>query len=195
MPDEKFFAHEKSIVESKLIGEGTKIWAFAHVMQGARIGKNCNIGDHCYIESDVTIGDDVVVKNGVSIWNRVRIGDRVFVGPGATFINDPYPRSKIYRDEYIATYIGEGASIGANATLMCGITVGEYSMIGAGSVVTRDVPSFSLIYGNPAKVRGYVCRCGQKLDVSASEVRCSCGESYKFSPDKGLESVGSGSVT
>lgn len=189
MPQKEFFVHDQALVESDLIGEGTRIWAFAHVMKEARIGKDCNIGDHCYIESDVIIGDHVVIKNGVSIWNRVRIEDNVFIGPGAIFINDPYPRSKVYLEEYVATYVKKGASIGANATLMCGITVGEYSMIGAGSVVTRAVPPFAIVYGNPAKVRGYVCRCGKKLDISTPNVRCVCGQLYCFSSDEGVASL------
>lgn len=178
LKDCSFFVHEKAIVDSENIGRGTRIWAFSHVMKGARIGENCNIGEHCYIESEVEIGNNVVVKNGVAIWNRVKIEDNVFLGPNMVFTNDLFPRSKVYRDEYIPTVVKRGASIGANATLLCGITVGQYAMVGAGAVVTKDVPDFSIVYGNPAVVRGYVCVCGQKLNFNDNKAHCGCGEEY-----------------
>ena len=178
LKDCSFFVHEKAIVDSENIGRGTRIWAFSHVMKGARIGENCNIGEHCYIESEVEIGNNVVVKNGVAIWNKVKIEDNVFLGPNMVFTNDLFPRSKVYRDEYIPTVVKRGASIGANATLLCGITVGQYAMVGAGAVVTKDVPDFSIVYGNPAVVRGYVCVCGQKLNFNDNKAHCRSGEEY-----------------
>jgi len=176
----KFFIHPSAIVETTDIGKGTRIWAFCHVLKGAKIGSNCNIGDNCYVESDVKIGNNVVIKNGVNIWNKIVIEDNVFVGPGVVFTNDLFPRSKLYK-EYIPTTIKKGASIGANATLLCGIVIGEYAMIGAGSVVTKSVPDFALVYGNPASLQGYVCKCGLKLNfANNTQYKCSCGLVYSF---------------
>ncbi|MEM4409099.1 MAG: aminotransferase class I/II-fold pyridoxal phosphate-dependent enzyme [Candidatus Caldarchaeum sp.] len=158
-----YFAHPTALVESQQIGDGTRIWAFVHILKGAIIGRNCNIGDHCYIEDGVVIGDEVVIKNGVSIWTGVTIENRVFIGPNAAFTNDRVPRAKAFRSIYDRTVIQEGATIGANATLVCPLTVGRYALVGAGAVVTRDVPAFGLVYGNPARLEGFVCRCGQRL--------------------------------
>ena len=160
------FIHPQALVESEEIGEGTRIWAFAHVMKGARIGKGCNIGDHSFIESGVTIGDDVTVKNGVSIWEGVEIGDRVFVGPNVAFTNDLRPRSKAYHAKPERTVVREGASIGANATILSGITIGQYAMIGAGAVVTKDVRDFELVTGNPARHAGWVSKAGERVTES-----------------------------
>ncbi|MDZ7262333.1 MAG: N-acetyltransferase [candidate division KSB1 bacterium] len=182
-----YFIHPSAIVETDTIGANTRVWAFAHVMKGAQIGNNCNIGDHCFIESDVRIGNEVTIKNGVSIWNCVTIEDFAFIGPNVVFTNDMFPRSKVYKDTYLPTLIRKGASIGANATLLCGIEIGEYALIGAGSVVTRDVPAFSLVYGNPAVWKGYVCKCGNKIQVDCNKklATCSCGLQY-VSTDGGL---------
>jgi UDP-2-acetamido-3-amino-2,3-dideoxy-glucuronate N-acetyltransferase len=175
----RFFAHPQSIVETEDIGSGTRIWAFAHVMKGARLGANCNVGEHCYIESGAVVGDDVVIKNGVALWEGVVIEDRAFLGPNCVFTNDLFPRSKVF-NERLQTFVREGASIGANATVLCGIELGRYSLVGAGSVVTRTVPDFVLVTGNPARVRGYVCRCGEKLKFSDEEqVSCLCGLIYQ----------------
>lgn len=162
--------HSTALVESSDIGPGTRIWAFCHVLSGARIGRLCNIGDHSFIEGGVTIGDEVVIKNGVSIWRGVTIEDRVFIGPNATFTNDFVPRARVFHDHYQPTLVREGASIGANATLLCGITIGRYALVGAGSVVTRNVPDFALVVGSPARISGYVCRCGTKLAFSAGQI-------------------------
>jgi len=151
------FIHGKAIVESGAqIGAGTQVWAFVHVLPGARIGENCNINDHVFIENEVQIGDRVTIKSGVQIWDGITIEDDVFVGPNATFTNDHFPRSKQYLDQYIPTVIGKGASIGANATLLPGIQVGRQAMVGAGAVVTRDVPPNAVVVGNPACIVGYV---------------------------------------
>ncbi len=148
--------HSTADVQSDNIGEGTFIWQFAIVLPGAVIGKNCNINCHTFIENDVKIGDRVTIKSGVFIWDGIQIEDDVFVGPNATFVNDKYPRSKKYPESFQKIKIGKGASIGANATILGGITIGEHAMVGAGSVVTKDVPAYTLVYGNPAKVMGKV---------------------------------------
>lgn len=150
------FVHEFGICESDHVGDGTRIWAFSHVLPGARIGADCNINDHVFIENDVVIGDRVTVKSGVQLWDGVRLGDDVFVGPNATFTNDPFPRSKQYPDAFLQTVVGPGASIGANAVLLPGIQVGRRAMVGAGSVVRRDVPAHAIVAGNPARIIGYV---------------------------------------
>lgn len=141
--------------ERAQIGDGTRIWAFTHVLPGARIGADCNICDHVFIENDVVVGDRVTVKCGVQLWDGVRLEDDVFVGPNATFTNDPYPRSKQYPAEYTKTVIKKGASIGANATILPGIVVGMHAMVGAGAVVTKDVPPYAVVVGNPARIKGY----------------------------------------
>ncbi|MGI6436485.1 MAG: acyltransferase [Sphaerochaeta sp.] len=145
-----------SQVHTSQIGDETKIWQFCVVLSGARIGKNCNINSHCFIENDVTVGDNVTVKCGVQLWDGVHIEDNVFIGPNVTFTNDKYPRSKQYSEEFQKTIIRKGASIGANSTILSGIEIGENAMIGAGSVVTKNVPANSLWYGNPASHKGYL---------------------------------------
>jgi UDP-2-acetamido-3-amino-2,3-dideoxy-glucuronate N-acetyltransferase len=150
-----FFVHEKGLCESTNIGEGTRIWAFAHVLPGATIGADCNICDGVFIENDVTIGDHVTVKCGVQLWDGVTLEDNVFVGPNATFTNDIRPRSKVYPEAFLRTVVEEGASIGANATMLPGIRIGRNAMIGAGAVVTRSVPPNAIVVGNPAKIVGY----------------------------------------
>ncbi len=150
----KPFIHEKAEVQTKIVGEGTKIWQYSIVLEGAKIGSNCNINALCFIENDVVIGNNVTVKCGVQLWDGITIEDDVFIGPNATFTNDKYPRSKGYPKEFIRTIIKRKASIGANSTILCGITIGENAMIGAGSVVTKDVPDGELWYGNPAKSHG-----------------------------------------
>jgi len=151
-----FFRHGNALVETELIGEGTRVWAFAHILPGAKIGSDCNICDHVFIENDVVIGDRVTIKCGVQIWDGLRIEDDVFIGPNATFTNDLFPRSKVYPEKFATTVIQKGASIGANATILAGKTIGKNSMVGAGAVVTRDVPPNSIVVGNPARVSGYV---------------------------------------
>ncbi len=174
------FVHPKAIVETDCIGVGSRIWAFVHILKGAKIGAGCNICDHTFIENDIVIGNDVTIKSGVYLWDGVRIGDDVFIGPNATFINDKRPRSKVYPERFEETYVARGASIGANATIMCGVSIGEWAMVGAGSLVTKDVPAHAMVYGTPAKIQGYVCQCGKDLVLDGSQVACSCGKDYRF---------------
>jgi acetyltransferase-like isoleucine patch superfamily enzyme len=151
-----FFQHSDALVESPNIGDRTRVWAFAHVLPGAQIGADCNICDHTFIENDVRVGDRVTVKCGVQLWDGVTIEDDVFIGPNATFTNDAFPRSQQRPEKFIQTLVKQGASIGANATILPGITIGEKAMIGAGSVVTRNVPPMAIVAGNPARIVGYV---------------------------------------
>jgi UDP-2-acetamido-3-amino-2,3-dideoxy-glucuronate N-acetyltransferase len=148
--------HPTSLVESDQVGEGTLVWAYAHILPGARIGRDCNICDHTFVENDVIVGDRVTVKCGVQLWDGLRVEDDVFIGPNATFTNDPFPRSKQHLSEYLLTTIKRGASIGANATIAPGVVIGEMAMVGAGAVVTHDVPPHSKVAGNPARIIGYV---------------------------------------
>jgi UDP-2-acetamido-3-amino-2,3-dideoxy-glucuronate N-acetyltransferase len=147
-----YFKHPQAIVESTTIGDGTRIWAFAHVMPKAVIGRECNICDHTFIENEVVIGDRVTIKNGVQVWDGVTLEDDVFVGPNATFTNDPFPRSRQIPHAFTKTRVCLGASIGANATILCGVVIGSKAMVGAGAVVTKDVPANAVVVGNPAKV-------------------------------------------
>ncbi|VVB72569.1 UDP-3-O-(3-hydroxymyristoyl)glucosamine N-acyltransferase [uncultured archaeon] len=183
-----FYAHSTAVVESDKIGDGTRIWHFAHVRMGAEIGMNCNIGKSVYVDAGALIGNNVKIQNFVSVYNGVTIEDDVFIGPSATFTNDLYPRAFIWDEGRVAiTRICRGASIGANATLVCGITVGEYALIGAGSVVAEDVPPFALVTGNPAGLKGWVCYCGQRLrepkreDSKAMVYQCkACGKEVQI---------------
>ena len=138
--------------QSELIGHDTRVWQYVVIMSGARVGSNCNICAHSLIESDVIIGNNVTIKSGVFLWDGTRIADDVFIGPNATFTNDPYPKSKLYPEKFLGITVQEGASIGANATLLPGIIVGAHAIVGAGAVVTRDVPAYSIVAGNPAKI-------------------------------------------
>jgi UDP-2-acetamido-3-amino-2,3-dideoxy-glucuronate N-acetyltransferase len=151
-----YYQHPAALVESCHIGPGTRVWAFAHILPGAVIGRDCNICDHVFIENDVRLGDRVTVKSGVQLWDGVRLENDVFIGPNATFINDLFPRSKQYPDKFLPTIVREGASIGANATILPGLVIGKRAMVGAGSVVTHDVPPNAIVTGNPARITGYV---------------------------------------
>jgi len=155
MSKQEFFVHSQGICESTKVGKGTKVWAFAHVLPGAVLGEDCNICDNVFIENKVTIGNRVTIKCGVQVWDGVVLEDDVFVGPNATFTNDLFPRSKVHLGEYPQTRICSGASIGANATILPGITIGRNAMVGAGSVVTRSVPPNAIVVGNPARIMGY----------------------------------------
>jgi len=151
-----FFIHPNALVETEKIGKNTRIWAFAHVLPGAVIGEDCNLCDQIFVENDVIIGNRVTIKCGVQIWDGITLEDDVFIGPNATFTNDPFPRSKQYPVSFTRTVIRKGASIGANATILPGLTIGQYALVGAGTVVTKDVPPFSIVIGNPARITGYV---------------------------------------
>lgn len=157
--------HPLSDVQSDNIGEGTYIWQFCVVLPRAIIGANCNINSNVFIENDVIVGNNVTVKSGVQLWDGVRIGNNVFIGPNVTFTNDMFPRSMIRPAAFDSTIVEEWASIGANSTILPHLVVGKYSMVGAGSVVTKDIPPFTLWYGNPAKLKGYVTRIGEILSI------------------------------
>ena len=173
--------HPLADVQTDQIGEGTTIWQFSVILKQAKIGANCNINALALIENDVVIGDNVTVKSGVQIWDGLRIEDNVFIGPNVTFTNDFTPRSKQRLAAFLNTLIKHHASIGANATIIGGITINEYAMIGAGSVVTKDVPAYALLYGNPARQHGWVCSCGTKLN----DLKCpSCLSVYDFSENQ-----------
>lgn len=162
--------HQTALVHSEQIGSGTRVWAFVNICPGARIGAECNICDHVFIENDVQVGDRVTVKCGVQLWDGVTLEDDVFVGPNATFTNDPFPRSRSYLAEYPRTIVRRGASIGANATILPGITIGTNAMVGAGAVVTRDVPPHAIVIGNPARITGYAA-CERQPTQSARVMR------------------------
>ncbi|MCL5027963.1 MAG: N-acetyltransferase [Bacteroidetes bacterium] len=180
--EENYFKHEKAIVESDSIGVGTRIWANAHIMKDAVIGERCNIGEGCFIESGVRIGDDVVIKNNISIWLGIIIEDGVFLGPNVVFTNEIEPRST-FPKELARTLIKRGATIGANSTIIANRIVGEFSTIGAGSVVTKDVLPHRLVYGNPARIHGWVCICGRKLTIAKFQSQCICGREYHIEQD------------
>lgn len=175
----KYFVHESSYVDDGAeIGNGTKIWHFCHVMPEARIGRNCVIGQNVFVAAGVQIGDNVKIQNNVSIYGGVEIEDDVFLGPSVVFTNVLTPRSQVSRKhEYQKTLIKRGASVGANAVIVCGVTVNRYAFVGAGAVVTRAVPDYALAYGNPARLRGWMCRCGIKLRFdSGDEPTAICGQ-------------------
>lgn len=170
--------HPTALVESDEIGPRTRIWAFAHVMAKAQIGSDCNVGDHAFIESGARIGDRVTVKNNVLLWDGVTVEDEVFLGPNVVFTNDLSPRVafKTPPTEFVPTVVQRGASIGANSTIVCGITIGPSAMIGAGTVVIADVPPHALMVGNPGRRIGWACLCGRTLDEGH---RCACGRTYE----------------
>ena len=183
MATKNYFQHEKALIGSTAqIGENTRIWAFANIQDGAVIGRGCNICDGCFVEKGAVIGDNVTLKNGVNIFEGIVLEDDVFCGPHAAFINDRYPRS-FNKDTWVLekTIVKKGATIGCNATVLCGMTIGRYAFIGAGSVVTKDVGDFHIVRGNPARFTGYVCRCGKKLNEN---LICSCGCEFTLSGDR-----------
>lgn len=182
--DTPYSVHESSYVDKGCeIGEGTKIWHFCHIMRGSKIGRNCNIGQNVMISPDVVLGDNCKIQNNVSIYTGVICEDGVFLGPSCVFTNVINPRAFIERkSEYQRTVIKKGASIGANATIVCGHAIGCYAFVGAGAVVTKDVPDFALVYGCPAEIRGWVCSCGERLRFISSRAVCSaCGKVYQVS--------------
>ncbi|MGH2575883.1 MAG: acyltransferase [Ignavibacteria bacterium] len=180
MSEKNYYVHPTAICESDNIGKNTRIWAFTHVLNDVTIGEDCNLCDYTFIENGVVIGNRVTIKNGISVWSGVTIEDDVFLGPNCVLTNDIYPRSKAYVG-IAKTLIKKGASIGANATLLCGITIGKYSMIGAGAVVTKDVPDFALMVGNPARFRHWISKSGEKLEFNSQDIAAdSTGNGYKL---------------
>lgn len=174
--------HPLADVQSHAIGAGTRIWQYVIILEHARIGSNCNVCSHVLIENDVVIGNNVTIKSGVQVWDGVTIADGAFIGPNVTFVNDRTPRSKHYGKPLGRTSVGKGASIGGNATLVCGITIGDYAMIGAGAVVTKDVGRYQLWYGNPAVHRGYVSADGEPMDLDFCARQS--GQRYRFIADR-----------
>lgn len=179
----KYWAHETSIIDQgAIIGDNTRVWQFCNIMSDACIGTDCNIGQNVFIESGVRIGNHVKIKNNISLYKGVICEDDVFLGPNCVFTNVVNPRSFIEKKtEFKQTIIKQGATVGANSTLICGHTIGRYAMVGAGSVVTHDVGEYELVLGNPARQAGYVCRCGETLEERGAEYTCSgCGCRYEI---------------
>mgnify|MGYP005832466205 FL=1 len=177
-----YFAHPTAVIDEPVeIGEGTKIWHFSHIASGARIGKNCNIGQNVFIDSGAVLGNNIKVQNNVSVYSGVILEDDVFCGPSMVFTNVFNPRSFISRKkEFRKTLVGKGATIGANTTIVCGNTIGQYAFIGASSVITRDIPDYALVYGNPGKVKGWVCQCAVEIAFRSGEAECpACGKKYR----------------
>lgn len=172
------YLHPNALVDrGAVIGPRTRVWAFAHVCSDVVVGEDCNLCDHTFFEKGVRIGNRVTVKCGVYIWEGIIIADDVFVGPGAAFTNDLRPRSKKYPDQFLKTRLDQGCSIGANATLLP-VTIGQWAMVAAGAVVARNVPDFGLVRGNPARLAGWVCRCGEKLVFKLKTSKCGCGRQF-----------------
>jgi len=187
---EGVFVHPQALCESADVGPGTRVWAFAHVLPGAKVGADCNICDCAFVEGGAVVGDRVTLKNAVLVWVGVTLEDDVFVGPNAIFTNDFVPRAHIKRgpEALLPTLVQNGASIGANATIICGITVGHDSLVGAGAVVIRDVPAHALVVGSPARRIAWVCRCGERL---GDDLVCpACGTEHSLlSEAEGLEAI------
>jgi UDP-2-acetamido-3-amino-2,3-dideoxy-glucuronate N-acetyltransferase len=182
-----YFAHPMALVDKGAkIGAGTRVWAFAHVLSGAVVGKECNLCDHVFVEGGARIGDRVTVKSGVAVWDGVHVEKNAFLGPGCAFTNDLFPRSYPKRPKaswFVETLLREGCTLGANATIVAGNTVGRYAFVAAGAVVTREVPDHALVAGVPAKRVGWVCRCGTKLAVRRGKASCrECGDAYIETP-------------
>jgi acetyltransferase-like isoleucine patch superfamily enzyme len=175
----KYFVHDAALVETEDIGERTRIWAFAHLLAGARVGADCNIGDHAFIEGGARLGNNVTVKNGVSVWSGVTVEDHCFLGPNCVFTNDLNPRAYLKKEpaSLVPTVVKTGATIGANATVVCGHSIGRYAFVGAGAVVIRDVPDYALVVGNPARHTGWMCECATRLGLPAAAAvgdTCTC---------------------
>ena len=181
--DPAVFVHPQGLCDSVEVGVGTRIWAFAHVLEGARVGAGCNVCDGAYVEGGAVVGDRVTIKNQVMIFAGVTIADDVFLGPGVTFTNDFFPRAHLHKssDELDPTWVDEGATLGARVTVVCGVTVGANAFVGAGAVVTRDVAPHAFVVGNPARQIGWACRCGHRLPA---DLRCSCCRSYTLENDE-----------
>lgn len=193
----KAYVHETAVVDPGAeIGEGTRIWHFSHVMGGARIGPRCTLGQNVFVARGAVIGAGCKIQNNVSVYEGVVLEDEVFVGPSAVFTNVKTPRAGFPRntsEDYVRTVVRRGASIGANATVVCGVTIGEWAMVGAGAVVTRDVPPYALVLGVPARISGWVCECGLPLTFDSSgQAVCSCGRRYERVDETTVRKVGDG---
>jgi acetyltransferase-like isoleucine patch superfamily enzyme len=178
------FVHPQAMCDSVHVGRGTVVWAYAHVLAGAVIGERCKIGEHSFIEDGARLGDRVTVKNGALIWRGVSIGDDVFIGPRATFTNDERPRVShpVAAEDLLTTTVADGASLGASVTVLPGVRIGRSAFVGAGSLVTRDVPDHAMVFGVPARQTAWVCACGRRLD---DDLACPCGRAYALA-DHGL---------
>jgi acetyltransferase-like isoleucine patch superfamily enzyme len=176
--DPSVFVHALALCESDDVGPRTRVWAFAHILAGARVGADCNVGGHAFVEGGAVVGDGVTIKNGVLLWSGVTVEDGVFLGPGAVFTNDAGPRAPYPKGPagWRATLVRRGATVGANATVLAGLTIGRWAMVGAGAVVTADVPDHALVVGNPARQAGWACECGRTLPEGLA---CACGRSYR----------------
>jgi dTDP-4-amino-4,6-dideoxygalactose transaminase/acetyltransferase-like isoleucine patch superfamily enzyme len=199
MSEKKYFIHESSYIDEPCeIGEGTKIWHFSHVMKNAKIGKNCNIGQNVVISPDVVLGQNVKIQNNVSVYTGVICEDDVFLGPSMVFTNVTNPRSHIIRrDQYQQTLVKKGASIGANAVIVCGNNIGKFAFIGAGAVITKDVPDYALVVGNPGRIIGWMCNCGVRLNFQdRSDTKCTaCGKEYTILMDKQIQEKANNQVS
>ena len=184
------FVHPHALVDAGAsLGARTRVWAFAHILPGATVGEDCNVCDHSYVEGKVTVGHRVTIKSGVFLWDGVVVEDDCHLGPNATFTNDLYPRSRKFLPTYPITRLRRGCSIGGNSTVTPGVTVGRWALVGAGAVVTRDVPDFALVMGNPARFRSWICSCGKKLPTPAAKATpfpCECGLRYELVAEREL---------
>ena len=192
MTNSAVFIHPHALVDQDAkIGSRTRVWAFAHVLKGAVVGEDCNICDHTFIEGKVRLGDRVTLKSGVFLWDGVIAEEDVFIGPAAVFVNDLRPRSRNTQWKCLQTLLKQGCSIGANATVLAGLQIGRFAMVGAGAVVTRDVTDFALVVGNPARFRSWVCQCGRNLTFRRSSAVCACGRRYRLRGKTKVEAVAS----
>jgi acetyltransferase-like isoleucine patch superfamily enzyme len=186
-----YFCHTNAIVEKgAMIGARTRIWAFAHILPGAMIGEDCNVCDHTFIEGDVRMGDRVTVKSGVYLWDGMTVENDVFLGPNVCFTNDKSPRSRKYPSVFPRMLLKKGCSLGGNSTILPGLTIGQWAMVGAGAVVTRNVPDYGLVIGNPARLVGWVCRCGNKLPDPINQlIACGCGQRFEQISDNEIRNL------
>lgn len=186
--ENKYKKHKTAEIEKGAkIGKGTKIWHHCQIKKSAKIGDNCTIGHNCFIGGGAVIGNNVKIQSNVDVWDKVCLEDYVFVGPSVVFTNDKNPRSKYpkLKKDWFPTLVKEGATIGANATIVCGVVVGKWSMTGAGTVIIKDVPEYALVVGNPGKVIGWICECGERLEFSKNEIQCKeCQRKYQKNNDK-----------